>query len=205
MSITYPLTFPTAVGPSSTTWLLAAAVGALESDFTFQQQVQESQGQRWEISMQFPRMTADQAGQYRAFFAKLRGQLGTFLIGDYTRALPKGSITGNPLVKGGSQTGNSLIIDGLTHSINGILKAGDWIQLGTGGASRLHMVVEDANSNSSGEATLTIEPELRSSPADNAAVTYQNCMGVFRLTKEVPFSTSGTDHTTLNFSAVEVV
>lgn len=207
MAITYPLTFPTTVDGASTTWGLTSAVGYLESDFTFQGQKQLQQGERWEVSVTLPRLTAAQAGDYRAFLAMLRGQYGTFLLGDFTRKTRLGAMTGSPLVNGASQSGNTLNIDGVSNSITNILKAGDWLQLGSGGASRLHMVVANCNSNGSGQVAVTIVPELRSSPADNSAVVYASPMGVFQLSKNDPaiFSTSGPDHSTISFNAVEVI
>jgi hypothetical protein len=206
MAITYPLTFPTTKGATSSSWQLVSAVGYLESDFTFQHQVQEQQGERWEVAMTFPPMLPADAGAYRAFFAMLRGRLGTFLLGDYTRTAPLGAMGGTPLVNGAGQTGNTLNIDGVTNSTL-VCKAGDWLQLGSGGSSRLHMVTADAISNGSGQVALTIVPQLRSSPADNAAVTFNNCKGVFRLAKnDVPiFSTSGPDHSRFSINAVEVL
>lgn len=110
-----------------------------------------------------------------------------------------------PLVQGASQTGNDLITDGWATHSTGILKAGDWIQLGTTSSSRMYMVVADANSDATGVATLTIVPELRSSPADNAAIVYTNCMSVFRLERNaVPiFSADANKHSRIQFKAVE--
>jgi hypothetical protein len=85
------------------------------------------------------------------------------------------------LVKGASQTGSELITDGWTTSTTGILKAGDYIQIGGGAAAKLHKVLDDVNSNSSGEATLTLWPDLRSAPSDNAAIVVSGAKGVFRL------------------------
>jgi hypothetical protein len=84
-------------------------------------------------------------------------------------------------VNGASQTGNELVTDGWTNSTTGILKAGDYIQLGSGSSAQLYKVLDDVNSNGSGQATLTIYPDLRSSPSDNAAITVSNAKGVFRL------------------------
>ena len=92
-----------------------------------------------------------------------------------------GSSAGTPLVNGASQTGNTLIIDGATASQTGYLKAGDYIQLGTGITQRLHMVIDDANSDGSGNVTLNIEPALRSSPDNNLGIVVANTKGVFRL------------------------
>ncbi len=89
------------------------------------------------------------------------------------------------LVNGADQTGATLAVDGLQPSKADVFKAGDYFQIGTGSSSRLHMVTADADSNASGEATLDIWPPLRSSPADNAAVTVSSPKGVFRLTENV--------------------
>ena len=89
------------------------------------------------------------------------------------------------LVNGADQTGATLAVDGLQASKTDVFKAGDYFQVGTGSSSRLHMVTADADSNASGEATLDIWPPLRSSPADNAAVTVSSPKGVFRLTENV--------------------
>ena len=114
----------------------------------------------------------------------MRGVYGQMFLGDWDGRTARGtasSSAGTPLVKGASQTGNTLLIDGATASQTGYLKAGDYIQLGSGISQRLHMVTADANTDGSGNATLSIEPALRTSPADNLAITVANCKGVFRL------------------------
>lgn len=211
MSITYPLSLPTDVAPVGVDWGKMSSVGQVESPYTLQQQVQEYSGERWVIDASFPRIPIESAGAWRAFFASLRGSLGTFLFGDPTMTQPQGAImqmvSPVPRVKGGSQTGNTLTIDGLANSITNAFKAGDWIQLGSGATSRLHMVVANANTNGSGETTLTIVPALRSSPADNDIITYLNCKGVFRSPKNELniFSTSGPSLSSFRLTGVEVV
>ena len=211
MSISYPLSLPSSCSPNGTSWSLLSAVGSLESPFTFQQQVQEHAGQRWMIDANFPVMKPEQAGDWRAFFAMLRGSRGTFLFGDVTRLTPLGAIKDmvgiDPRVKGASQSGDELIIDGLSNSITNAFLAGDWIQLGSGATSRLHMVVANASTNGSGETTLTIVPDLRESPADNAVVTYENCKGVFRSPKNDIdlFGTTGTNLSSFRLIGVEAL
>ena len=62
------------------------------------------------------------------------------------------------------------------------MKAGDWIQIGTGSSRTLHMVMADANSDGSGNATLTLWPRVRSAFADNTALTVNSPTGIWRLT-----------------------
>ena len=72
---------------------------------------------------------------------------------------------GTVLVNGGSQTGTSLIVDGLTATP----QAGDVFKIA--GVDLVYTITADA-SVSSGGATLAINPALDSSPADNAAITF---------------------------------
>ena len=116
------------------------------------------------------------------------GYYGTFLLGDPNGADAQGSastLPGTPLVNGGSQTGNTLVIDGCPASKTGYLKAGDYIQLGSGSSSRLYKVLTDTNTNGSGQATLDIWPALRNSPSDNDPVVVSNTKGLFRLSSNI--------------------
>lgn len=180
MAITYPLSFPS-VGIRSMNIRARNVVGISASPFTGQQQVYKHQGQWWEAEVTLPPMKRADAEQVVAFLLSLNGVYGTFLLGDPANTAPRGVGTGTPLVYGADQTGSELITDGWTTSTTGILKAGDWIQLGTGSATRLYKVLADANSDGSGIATLDIYPNLRQSPADNAQVTKSSPKGQWRL------------------------
>jgi hypothetical protein len=72
---------------------------------------------------------------------------------------------GTVLVNGASQTGSSLIVDGLT----GVPKVGDTFTLA--GVEKIYTVTANATVTGGG-ATLAINPALASSPADNAAITW---------------------------------
>lgn len=180
MAIVYPLTFPTDC-IQRVTIRSRNVVATSISPFTGQQQVYRHQGQWWEMEVTMPAMKRADAEAVAAFLIKLSGQYGTFLLGDIANTAPRGVGTGTPLVQGASQTGDTLVTDGWTPSTTGILKAGDWIQLGSASSTRLHKVLDDVNSDGSGNATLTIWPNLRSSPSDNAAITINNTKGIWRL------------------------
>lgn len=185
MAITYPLTFPTHTGVKSVNLIARNVVGNTLSPFTLTQQVQKGQGQRWEADISLPLMKREDAERWISFFMKLNGSYGTFLMGDPNASTPRGSASsapGTPVVNGASQTGTDLDIDGLPASATGYLKAGDYIQIGTGADANLYKVLDDVDSNASGEATVTLWPDLRSSPADNAAITVSGAKGLFRLT-----------------------
>lgn len=181
MAITYPLTMPTTTGLAKVRISANNIVGISQSPFTAKQQVYKYTGQFWEAEITLPPMKRSDAEYWISFLLKLNGSYGTFLLGDPNGVTARGVATGTPLVKGASQTGNQLITDGWTTSTTGILKAGDYIQLGAASSARLHKVLDDVNSDSSGNATLTIWPDLRSAPSDNAAIIVSGAKGVFRL------------------------
>jgi len=209
MAITYPLTFPTTIAPSSVKFSPHSAVATSISPFTFNQQVQVYDGQQWRVDFSMPPMTRDTASEFIAFMLSLNGKQGTFLLGDPNAQTPRGSAStspGTPLVRGASQTGSTLLIDGCPNSATGYLKAGDYISLGSGVSTRLYMVLSDVSSNGSGQASIDIWPALRSSPADNAAVTVSGCQGVFRMASNtMPFDISAPFWYSLTFSAVEAL
>jgi len=181
MTISYPLALPS-TDIAKIKLVANNIVGISQSPFTAAQQVYKYSGQYWEADISLPPMKREVAEYWISFLLKLNGSYGTFLLGDPIGATARGVATGTPLVKGGSQTGNELETDGWTTSTTGILKAGDYIQLGSGSTAKLHKVLDDVNSDSSGNATLTLFPDLRTSPSDNSAIVVSSPKGVFRLT-----------------------
>jgi hypothetical protein len=182
------------------------AVAYSRSPFTFAGQAFAYSGQMWTADVTLKPMKRADAEQWVAWLLSLRGQLGTFLMGDPMGATATGVATGTPLVNGASQTGGSLVIDGATISTTSWLKAGDYIQLGSGSSSRLHKVLADANSDGSGNITLDIWPHIRVAPADNAAVTVSNAKGLFRLSSnEQAFSINESAIYGMTFGAMEAV
>lgn len=181
MAITYPLSLPSNRQISAVRMNTVDIVGQSVSPFTATQQTYKYQGQYWEADITLRPMTRDEAEYWISFLLKLNGSYGTFMLGDPNGQTPRGVGTGIPLVKGANQTGNQLITDGWTINTTNILKAGDYIQIGSGASSRLHKVLDDVNSDSSGTATLTVYPDLRSAPSDNLSISAFNAKGVFRL------------------------
>jgi hypothetical protein len=150
------------------------------SPFSLEEQVYDFGGEAWEFSGQMPTMTRENAAIYTSFIMSLRGQVGTFLMSVPDSKEPLGSWGGTPVVDGASQTGDELVLRGLPLSVVGCAKAGDYISLGSGSSTRLHRVVVDADSDASGNMTVTMVPRLRQSPADGDTLTFSSAMGLFR-------------------------
>ena len=204
MAVTYPIDFPTDITVNALNIAPRNAVGRSESPFTYQEQVYDYGGAVWQVNGTLPLMEKETAEKYVSFLLKLKGRFGTFLF-PIPLATPQGVATGTPLVKGGGQVGSELTIDGLTPSTLNIFKAGDWINLGSGADTRAHKVLNDVDSDVSGEVTLDIWPPIRTSPADNATVTVNNCKILLRLTQDDGYSIDINKHYFVQFSAMEAL
>tara|TARA_B100000686_G_C16266011_1_gene701667 strand:- start:50 stop:670 length:621 start_codon:yes stop_codon:yes gene_type:complete len=206
MAITYPLSIPTNVSFSQARMIARSVVGVSRSPFTGEEQIQKHQGQWFEFDGKLPPMTRANAEEWIAFLLKLNGRQYTFLLGDPSAKTARGIATGTPLINGASQTGNSLITDGWTASQTGILKAGDYFQIGTGANARLYKVLQDADSDGSGNATFDIWPSINTAYADDAALIVSSTVGLFRLaSNEMGWDISTAQNYGIAFGAVSVV
>lgn len=208
MAETFPLSIPNS-NIAKVRLIARNAVAVSASPFTYAQQVYRHQGQSWEADISLPAMKRQEAEYWVSFLLRLRGQYGTFLLGDPNGGTPRGSAgvtAGTPLVNGASQTGDELNIDGLPVSATGYLLAGDYIQLGSGSTATLHKVLEDVDSDEFGEATLNLFPAVRVSPDDDDPVVVENCVGRFRLaSNETSWDIDTASIYGITFGAVEAI
>jgi hypothetical protein len=194
MAISYPLDTPTTIGIESIELRAVNAVATSQSPFTYKQQIISHGGQKWEASVNIPPVRRDLAAPWKAMLVSLKGPTGTFLLGDPDYATPQGTVSSCTLSgTAGDETP--------TVTMTGTLKAGDYIQLGSAGNSKLHQVLEDQ----SGSGTLEIWPALRTTYT-NASVTFNNPKGVFRLVNNVTsWSINNTSAYGISFEAVEAL
>jgi hypothetical protein len=165
-------------------------------------QVYEHPGSWWEIDIELPPMERADAEQFIGFLCGLNGPRGTFTLGDPDGTTPRGTATGTPVVKGAGQTGRTLLTDGWSTGVTGILKAGDWIQIG----NYAYKVTQDADSDGSGNATLEIFPTLRAAPSDNASITTGSTTSLWRLkTNQINWSVNDLRHYGITIQAVEAI
>ena len=146
-------------------------------------------GQRFKFSASYPPMNRSEFAPVYAFIMKQRSQKETFQISLPDLKNAKGDVSGTVLVNGSHTAGDTTItVDAMT----GTLKAGDFIKFS--GDTKVYMIVADATADGSNEATLTIEPPLRSDLSDNASVTYDGVEFTVRLTNDIQeFNTSDLD------------
>ena len=196
MALSYPLATPTSIGIESIELRAVNAVATSQSPFTYKQQIISHGGQKWEASVSIPSVHRDLAAQWKAMLVGLKGPVGTFLLGDPDYATPQGTISGSPTLTGnaGDET--------VTIDMDGTLKAGDYIQLGSGSAAKLHQVLLDQD----GDGTLEIWPALRSDYTEPETVIFTAPQGVFRLANNVTsWSINNASTYGISFEAVEAV
>lgn len=84
-------------------------------------------------------------------------------------------------VMGASQTGRALTVQRLPTATINIFLVGDYFTL----EGVLYRLTEDIDSDGSGQATLAFEPALKTSPADNAQLLFENTTTTCRLVSNV--------------------
>ena len=194
MAINYPLTLPTVTGVRSIELQASNAVAISRSPFTFASQVHAYSGQMWSASLTLPPMKLTAARQWTAWLTSLRGQYGSFLLGDTSCCQISGTATS--AIVNGSAGDNTVNVTTV-----GTILAGDMIQISTGADATLHKVLADR----SGSGALEIWPALRKDRA-SIALTFTNAKGAFRLaSNEVSWSVDEASIYGISFSAVEKI
>jgi hypothetical protein len=194
MALSYPLDTPTSIGIESIELRAVNAVATSQSPFTFKQQIISHGGQKWEASVSIPSVHREKAAQWKAMLVGLKGPVGTFLLGDPDYATPQGTVSSCTLT---GDAGD----ESVTVVMTGTLKAGDYIQLGSGSAAKLHQVLLDQD----GDGSIEIWPALRSDYTDEA-VTFNSPKGVFRLSINMTsWSINNASTYGISFEAVEAV
>lgn len=139
-------------------------------------QTEDRSGEYLGAVIEYQNMSTADKALILSLIAKLNGQ-------QHRVSLPfhaidnQGAFGGTPLVAGASQTGTSINIDGASTGITGWIKEGDVFSFGDG----LKICTADANSDGSGNVTISFSPRIRTAPADNTAVETTTPTGTFML------------------------
>jgi hypothetical protein len=208
MAISYPLALPTHTGIAQIELRATNAVAYSRSPFTFAGQAHAYAGKAWQADVTLPSMKREDAERWVAWLISLKGQLGTFYLGDPAATTPLGSArdTDTILVDGAVSSGDTIAIDSAPASQTDYLKAGDYMEIGTGVNRQLFKVLNDVDTDGTGSATVDVWPNVRTSIADDAAVTVQSAQGIFRLAgNEQSFSINEASIYGITFGAIEAV
>jgi hypothetical protein len=194
MALSYPLSTPTSIGIESIEIRAVNSVAVSQSPFTFKQQVISHGGQKWEASVSIPSVRRDKAAEWKAMLVGLKGQTGTFLLGDPDYATPQGTVSSCTLTGVAGQESVDVVM-------TGTFKAGDYIQLGAGATAKLHQVLLDQ----AGDGSLEIWPPLRSDYTDELVI-FNEAKGVFRLSQSTTsWSINNANSYGISFDAVESI
>lgn len=139
---------------------------------SLKQQVRSRGGQRWKFEFAYTNLTRQQIAPIRAFVLALRGQFNicTFAMPSSIFDTAQGTWPGVPKVNGANQVGRSILAKGFTATQTGVAIADDFLQFASD--PKVYGVVANANSDGSGNATLSIEPALMQSPADSSNLVF---------------------------------
>jgi hypothetical protein len=194
MALSYPLDTPTIIGIAQIELRAVNAVAVSSSPFTYKQQVISHGGQKWEASVSIPSVRRDLAAPWKAMLIGLKGQVGSFLLGDPDYVTPQGTATTGRITGAAG-------VDSVAVTMNGSLLAGDYLQIGTASESKLHVVLQDQ----SGNGTLEIWPALRTTYT-NRLIYLSSPKGVFRLSENVTsWSIDNVSAYGISFEAVEAL
>lgn len=178
MAITYPLTLPTITGIKNIELRAVNAVAYSQSPFTYAGQAHSYGGEMWQADITLPPMKRAAAEEWLAFLISLRGQYGTFYLGDPDGKMPRGTVSTNSDVNSATGSAGDRTIS-LTITSGETLLAGDYIQIGTTSSRTLHKVLEDVTGTGSAQ-NVEIWPALRANKS-SAGVNIVNTTGKFRL------------------------
>jgi hypothetical protein len=159
------------------------AVGITSSPFTMMAQVQRWPGaDYWKAEVSLPQMSRANAAAWIAWLGALRGKANVFQLSDKFAKAPQGNPLGTPVIDNGANSGNqamstSIATRGWTAGQWGLLLPGDYIQIGY----RLHVALEQVNSDSNGKSVFQIWPSLREQPVDGSSLILNSAAGIFRL------------------------
>jgi len=204
---TYPLTMPTSPYYTKATWSLQRKTAISVSPFSGAQQIYEYDYALWTGTLTLPPMKREDAANWQAFILKLHGRKGTFLLGDPDARTPRGNISGAVTLGANASVGDfTITLSTIQTSQVNAFRAGDYIQLGSAGTSKLYMIVDDANTDSSGDATVNIEPAIKQAGTSGDTVVTNNPKGLFRMVSpETDWDTDDVGKYGISFNVMEAL
>jgi hypothetical protein len=194
MAISYPVSVPSGNAIKSISFRAQNAVAYSRSPFTYKGQAHAYAGEMWEVDVTLKPMSETEAENWSAFLTSLRGQFGTFFLGDPFRYSPRGTATSATIT--GAAGDRSV-----TVAMTGTMKVGQYFSLGSGTSTRLYKVLAEQNN----DGTLEIWPSLRAA-ASTASATLTSPIGTFRLaSNSANWTVNNLAHYGITFGAMEAL
>ncbi len=169
-----PLDFPD-VGIKSIEMRLKRSIAVAESPFTYDQQIFDFGGARWEAEVTLEPLSYAEAQRLQAFLIALKGRSGTFRFGN-----PQHVTTYTVLTDGTSSIGDEQI-----GGIGNYVPAGAYFSLG----NYLYLLTQDFV----GTGDMQFQPPLREVVASGSFVYFNNPKSTWRLAaNDIGWSSSST-------------
>lgn len=173
------------VGFTSMTMRLCSATAVTSSPFTYDQQVFQHQGVYWEAEVTLPPLKRSEAKEVEAFFAALRGQGGTFTMGN---PLHDTNATGN--ITNGTRNATTV-----TANVGGA-EVGDYFETN----SVLYIIT------AIGDSTIDIMPPLRTAISSSTVMDFSLPKGSWRLaSNEIEWNINRASLYGFTFACVEAI
>ena len=173
------------VGIQNMTMRLRSATSISQSPFTYDQQVYQHQGVRWEAEVTLPPLKRSDAKQVEAFFAALRGQANTFTLGN-----PLHNTTAIGAITAGTKGATTV-----TGTTTGAV-AGDYFEIG----GALYIITDKTSS------TIDIMPPLRTAITTSTTLQFTLPVGTWRLaTNEIAWNINSASLYGFTFACVEAI
>ena len=169
------LTFPS-VTPTRSTFTYDGNVSTSRSWLTGFTQTHAFGGERLECTLYFENLQNADRTEMIGWIAEMNGGQNRVLV-PVKGTTNRGAFGGSPIVAGANQVGTQLTIDGCSNNITNWVRKGDYVSFN----QELKIITADADSDGSGNVTLSFRPRIRTSPSDNAAITTSNPTGRFLL------------------------
>ncbi len=202
---TYNFATEVGVTPTTQTWELVTNTRTFQSPLTNAIQTTTRKGSYWKTTATFNNLQGADRANMQAFLAKLDGQVHRIYFTDYgynrSGNAPSGDSVTNLLVKGGSQTGASVIADGGDLSNTDYFKAGDYVAFN----NEYHIVTADCSTDGLGEITIPIAPPLRKSPDDNDPINFVTPLAVMMVVSTASWDTRPGRVSNFTIEAIEDV
>lgn len=167
------------IAPSHAGWDQVLNEDRTPPSMTGSVQITGRTGNRWAVVLTYMNLTGEDREIMWGHLMQLKGGINRLQVNMSTLAYVRsGAGGGTPLLVGAHLAGaSSLSIDGASNSITNWLKRSNWITIG----NQLTAVTQSVNTNGSGQATLSIWPELHKNYADNTPINISTPFGVFFL------------------------
>ena len=197
----FPLSLPTSPGFRHIDWSPIRRTAVIENPTQGVQQTQTWPYAKWQAVVSLPPLSRAQAGEWSTFFTELEGMRGTFYLGNPSQPgrLPQGGVRNS--VNQGVYDIEVQFPAGTTGGVN----KGEYVQIGTGASSKLHMITTTGEVDSAQRLTIGVQPSTKASAGSGTALTFIRPVGVFRmLTNDLSWNANQSVHDGFAFACREI-